>query len=208
MITFTDRGGMGALLVLVLVLLAVLAVAGGAAFVQRSGTGRTFGRVVDGRVLLDAADAALTEAVVHLRRGADGGGAEPGVCDDDWRVVLTGVFLTGAARPAGKVVRPVRTRAVYAEAAPEVRIGDVRVDVVMAHPGIAKPATGQVAQPRQGVLELAVRVEGERPLLGRSARVVRQRRIFYVTEGPAPQGRPGRALTFVLPPYPLGTVID
>jgi len=204
MIMCTERRGAGALLVMVLVLLGVLAVAGGAASVQRSGTGRTYGRLVDGRLLLDAGDAALTEAIAHLRRSADGAGALPGVCEDDWRVVLAGAFLTGAPRATGRVVHPLRARASFA--AQGIAIGDVRVDVVVAYPGLAAPPSGQVALPRQGVLELAVRLEGDRPLLGRSARVVRQRWIFYATEAPGAKGR--HLLTFVLPPHPLGTVIE
>ncbi len=206
MCTRGTRRGAGALLALVMVLLGVLALAGGAAFVQRSGTGRTFARVVDGRLLLEAADAALAEAVVDMRRSADGAGALPGVCDDDWHAVLAGVFLTGAKRPVARVVRPLRARAVYGTEAPGLAIGDVRVDVVMAYPGMPAPT----AMPRQGVLELAVRVEGERPVLGRTARVVRQRRIFYLTERTVKgaKGTPVPAFTFVLPPQPLGTVIE
>jgi hypothetical protein len=187
------------------VLLAVIALAGGAALFMRSGTGRTYARVVDTRLVLEAADAALAEALVQVRRSADGAGPQPGRCDDDWRALLTGAFLTGAPRPTGRVVRPLRARDVYREDAPGLAIGDVRVDLVMAYPGRAGP--GGVVWPRQGVLELAVRVQGRGARLDR---VVRQRRIFFATEQSVPAVRGGTVTrtTFHLPPHPLGTVIE
>src|SRR4029453_18758419 len=115
----------------------------------------------------------------------------PGVCADDWFTLLTSAFLTGARRPAERVVRPVGAREAYAESAPEITSSAVQVGLVRLWQGRVK----------QGVLEMGVRVRGT-PRAGQVVRTVRQRRVFYVTVLPGPRW------SFRLLAPPLGTVVQ
>lgn len=187
------RRGQGAVLVLVVVVIGLIALIAGASTQQTFSTGRAFARIVDLRAVLEAADSSLCEAVVLVRASADGG-AVTTACPDDWRRFLLDALDAPARAGVHGSVRPAETRRLLAVPGITLTIGDVRVEIV-----------GPLGADH-GVLELVVAVEGSRgPLAVR--RVVRQRRAFTVENA----GRPPvdrRAAVITVHADPIGTVIE
>jgi hypothetical protein len=199
-----SRLGQGAIVLIVACALLILGLMGASSYFLGSGTGRTYGRVVDTRLVLEAGDAAISEAVAYVRASMDRGAPVPPGCADDWRTLLLNAMATHSARPTGRKVLPIKSREVFRSQTPELSIGDVTVDVVGIYAGLP-------SFPPQGVLEMSVRVKGAQQIL-HVEHTIRERRVFYVTTtpkigpptGPASPSRP----TFTLLTHPLGTVVE
>jgi len=201
------RAALGSLLAIVLLLCLVLAILGMGSLVQSTGTGRTYSRVVDTRLVLEAADAALSEAVVHLRRSMDENKARPPACPDNWRQLLFDVFRGPEHRPSDRTIVPVRTRAIFEAEVGPLLIDNVLVSVVGAY---VEPPGLFLRYPPQGVLEMSVTVRGAQKVL-QVGKTVRQRRIFYLLvrrEVAARRTLRSDSTRFTLLSDPLGTVVE
>ncbi|MBI4864903.1 MAG: hypothetical protein HY815_32285 [Candidatus Riflebacteria bacterium] len=206
--TYT-RGGQGAIIFLVVAVLSILMVLGTAGYVLESGTGRTFGRVVDTRLVIEAGEAAILEAVARMRISMDRGVSDPPACPDDWRALLEGASTAGSTPPRGRRVVPLQTRAVFVAKSPGLRIGDVKVDVVAVYPD-RPPSGAALGKPRQGTVEMSVRVGGSQRVMG-VERTIRQRRVFFFSKRPAVASlgpSPGSSTCITLLTNPLGTVVE
>jgi len=194
------------MVVCLLVLLAMMAMAG---YLMSSGTGRVYGRTLNARLALEAADAALSEAVGLLRVSLDTGQAIPPACPDNWRALLLEVLAAPTNKPTGRKISPLKAREVFREETPEMLISDVGVEIVGAYSD-ETAADGDRGLPPQGVIEMVVTVKGTHKSI-RVERRMRQRRVIWA--GPVPafarvnvSGPP--PIVFTLLTHPLGTVIE
>ena len=163
-----------------------------------STTARTLARASELQVLGEVGEAAIAEAVAHVRASLDRGAASPPECRDDWSKLVQQALSTGA--PVDGIVLPVRLRERLATRLPEVAIAEVRVTLRDTFAGGAY--RGGPPRSPQGVMEMTVEVLQGGGLLGQR-RVVRQRRVWYATpRGNAPAG----CVTLVA--APLATVLE
>lgn len=211
MIMCTDTGwvrrsGLGIVLGLVFLALAILTLMQIASAVQRSGTARAYRRVVDWHIAHEAGSAAIAEAVAYLRDSVDIGQVNER-CPDDWRALMLAALAAPSQRPAGKI-EPVKARALLTAEVASLAIGPVMVSTVAL---VVPPEYAQRRAPPlpQGIFEMSVKVEGTDGLL-QVSRIVRQRRVFYATLDPGRSGRPVRdgAVTFTILRDPMGTVLE
>jgi hypothetical protein len=200
---------MGALLVLVMVVVLIMALRGFTSSFQTSGTGRTYRRVLDIRAAIEAGDSAIAEAVTSVRRSMDTG-STTAECADNWRSLLLSALENNGPLARGKRVTPKESKAEYAGMG--VSVSDVKVDVIDLF--LPRPAAGQSPlelELPQGVLEIAVEVGGAQRIMN-VKKTIRQRRTFYVWVDPAtasPRGDLDASNPlFRLLSNPLGTVIE
>jgi hypothetical protein len=201
---------MGAMLVMVMLILILMAMMGFSSFFQSSGTARTYSRVQDMRSTIEAGDSAIAEVVVYIRQSMDTGRTTAD-CPDDWRTLLLDALRPPGARPRGMRAVPSASREVFRSEVPPLRISDVTVDVVDVFPVPPPPA----GAPRpgilpQGVLEFTVEVGGAQKMI-QVKKTIRQRRVFCATLDPrfaAATELNAAAAVFTLFTHPLGTVVQ
>src|SRR5581483_4144857 len=95
----TDSRAQGMVLALVVMVCGLLGVIGAATYLQSSGTGRAFARVLSTRSAVEAGDAALAEAAAAIRISMDTGATGP-VCPENWKALVCALIQ---AAPPGTV---------------------------------------------------------------------------------------------------------
>jgi len=192
---------------LVFIAVVILSLMGFASAFQRSGTARAYRRVVDWHTAHEAGTAAIMEAVSYLRESVDTGKVTT-MSTVDWRGAMLDALADPTKTPAGSF-EPVKARAILAADVAAISIGPVQVSV----PALVVPpewARRQVPPLPQGIVEMSVKVQGSDGVL-QVSRVVKQRRVFYVTLNPRRAGIAGLrdgAVTFTVLRDPMGTVLE
>lgn len=203
------RRGMGAMIILVMSLLLIMALMGMTSHFQTSGAGRTVRRVIDIRTTIEAAESGIAEAVTAVRKSMDTGGSTP-ECSDDWRSMLLSTLQNPGSLPQGKKVVPKSAKELYA--AQNLVVSDVKVDVIDVFlPASTGTAADYNLELPQGVLEFSIEVGGAQRIMSVKKRL-RQRRAFYVWVDPTTATSAGdidpTKSIFRLYSNPLGTVIE
>jgi hypothetical protein len=201
----------GALLVLTMSILLILAMLGVVSQLQGSSTARALRRMQDHRACIEAGEAAIAEAVSLVRRSMDDDSTSP-ECPDPWRSSILHAMEGRAAPPRARFVLAQHTRAVYRGELPALQISPVRVDVVDVHvPPVPQPGQDITGlQLPQGVIQFSVEVTGAQKLFS-VRRKIRERRGFFVYADPAAAVDGVLDTTgalFTLFTNPMGTVIE
>lgn len=198
---------MGAMIVLVMVILLIMGMMSMSSSMQTSGTGRTYRRVLDVRSALEVGESAICEAVTIVRRSMDRGAVQETA--DNYRQTLLAALENGGPLFTARVIRPEKTRQMFAGWFPA---SDVRVDLVDVYlPRLQPGQSANDLELPQGILEFIVEVGGAQKLMA-VKRQIRQRRLFYVWADPTTLGPNGEldpaSAQFTLHSHALGTVID
>jgi hypothetical protein len=195
--------GFGLLLLLAAGLVTVLGVVAAAGTFQGRATAVTYTRTVDTRTLIEAAAAALSEAVSLVRASLDSGRPQPG-CPDNWRYLVISA-MTRTPRPAEFLVETLATNEGFLRDTPDLTLEKVRVKIVsVATDSPAVP--GRWRFPPQATLEMSVAAHAKRSRLNKT---LRQRRVVYLTLSPTRMGLQNLLRRqLVLLPEPIGTVIE
>ena len=201
---------MGAMIVMVMSILFIMALMGMTSHFQTSGAGRTFKRVLDIRTAIEAGESGIAEAVTAVRKSMDTGNTTA-ECTDNWRQSLLSALDTGGSPPQGRRVVPKNAKDMFA--AQGLTISDVKVDVIDLF--MPRPQPGQSPydlELPQGVIEFSIEVSGSQPRLINVKKRIRQRRAFYVWIDPTTANAngdidPTKSL-FRLLSNSLGTVIE
>ncbi|MBI4859458.1 MAG: hypothetical protein HY815_04250 [Candidatus Riflebacteria bacterium] len=196
-------------LVLALVVLSLLGLMGASSLVQSSGTTRTYARVRDMRLAIDAGTSAIGEAVALVRGSMDRGTTTP-ECPADFRSLIVKAIESRNASVAPQTVAPRVCRELFRRTGATFKVSDVLVEVVAFHipPPYREGATPEVPV---GVMQFSVSAGGATRELGVWKRVL-QRRFFYVggdVKALTSSGEiDGSNAVVHLVAEPLGTVIE